>query len=255
MYRKYAVALLIISLLVIGGVAVSAQGGRGNGNGRGGNGNGTSPGVTCTDPATCTADPQANNDGGVQGAQANQYGNSSMSANPSSGSQIGQQRRGQQNQNSQANRSAAQNGSGIVNNLPSASVDELPQDIIDLMMDGWLDEQHAYAAYESIMEQFGQAAPFASIQQAETQHAAAWEALFARYGIAVPDVPEFDIPEFASLQAACELGAEAEIANFALYDAMLAAFAPYPDLYQVALALRNASEFNHLPAFQTCAGS
>ena len=30
-------------------------------------------------------------------------------------------------------------------------------------------------------------------------------------------------------------------------------FEEYPDIYQVSLALRNASEFNHLPVFQTCA--
>lgn len=136
--------------------------------------------------------------------------------------------------------------------LPAASADELPQDIIDLMIEGWVDEQHAYAVYGSVIEQFGAVRPFTNIQRSEAQHIAAWETLFVRYGI-VPEVPEFDLPEFASVAEACAIGAEAEIANFSLYDAMLTAFEPYPDLLYVAQSLRDASEFNHLPAFEACA--
>lgn len=143
---------------------------------------------------------------------------------------------------------------GMGYDLPPAFEGELPAEAIDLMIAGWLDEQHAYAAYESIMDQFGEVRPFVNIQQAEAQHAAAWELLFDRYGIETPELPEFDIPQFASVTEACALGAEAEIANFSLYDEMLEAFAPYPDLYQVAQSLRDASEFQHLPAFESCAG-
>jgi hypothetical protein len=217
---------------LLGAVTVYAQGG-GNGNGPGG------PGTQPGDPGTCTDEPHINayNNGGIG------------FVNPQSrGQWNGQQR-------DQMNRGAGANGTGFYTSLPPASVEALPQDIIDLMIEGWLDEQHAYAAYESIMAQFGEIAPFANIQQAEVQHAAAWEFLFDRYGIPMPEVPAFEVPSFASPAEACALGAEAEIANFALYDEMLAAFEPYPDIYQVALALRNASEFNHLPAFQTCAGS
>ncbi|MCA9916140.1 MAG: DUF2202 domain-containing protein, partial [Anaerolineae bacterium] len=92
------------------------------------------------------------------------------------------------------------------------------------------------------------------ILQAEAQHEAAWEFLFDRYGLTLPEAPEFDIPAFASLQDACAAAAAAEIANFDLYDQQLEAFADYPDIYQIVLALRNASEFNHLPAFENCAG-
>jgi len=59
---------------------------------------------------------------------------------------------------------------------------------------------------------------------------------------------------FASPQEAYALGFEPEIANFVLYDEMRATSEPSPDVYQGALALRNASEFNHLPAFENCAG-
>lgn len=233
MFKKFAVAAILISLFVVGALAVYAhQGGQG---GPGG------PGDQPRDPGQgdCV------DDGQMQSYRSGGIG----FVNPQNGDQWNGQQRGQMN------RGAGANGTGFYTSLPPASAEELPQEIIDLMIDGWLDEQHAYAAYESIMGQFGEIAPFVNIQQAEVQHAAAWEFLFDRYSIPVPDVPEFEIPTFASTQEACALGAEAEIANFALYDEMLQAFEPYPDIYQVALALRNASEFSHLPAFETCAGS
>jgi hypothetical protein len=146
------------------------------------------------------------------------------------------------------------NGGGLYLNLPPASTDELLQDIIDLMVDGWMDEQHAYAAYGSVIDQFGAVRPFVNIQRSEAQHIAAWETMFARYGITIPEVPAFNLPEFARLTEACAIGAEAEVANFDLYDTMKAAFEPYPDLLYVAQTLRDASEFNHLPAFEVCAG-
>ncbi len=153
-----------------------------------------------------------------------------------------------------ANSGSGMNGGGFMLYLPPASVDELPQDVIDLMIDGWIDEQHAYAVYGAVIEQFGAVRPFTNIQRSELQHIDAWETLLERYGIAVPESPAFDLPVFASVSEACAIGASAEIANFDLYDAMLAAFEPYPDLLYVAQNLRDASEFSHLPAFEMCAG-
>lgn len=142
----------------------------------------------------------------------------------------------------------------IFANLPPASAAELPQDVIDLMISGWTDEQHAYAVYQGVVDQFGNVRPFTNIQRAEVQHIAAWEFLFSRYGIPVPEIPTFEVPTFASITEACQLGAQAEVANFDLYDTMLNTFDPYPDIHQVAQNLRNVSELNHLPAFQQCSG-
>lgn len=226
MFKKFAVVAILITVLMLSVVAVYTQQGGGNGNGP-------------NNPANDTDEPQMN---------AYRHGGLGF-VNPQSGQRWNGQQRGQMN------RGAGMNGTGMYTSLPPATVDELPQAIIDLMIQGWTDEQQAYAAYESIMGQFGEITPFVNIHQAEVQHVAAWEFLFDRYSITVPNVPEFEIPTFASPQEACALGAQAEIANFALYDEMLEAFETYPDIYQVALALRNASEFNHLPAFENCAGS
>lgn len=149
---------------------------------------------------------------------------------------------------------AAMNGGGFMLSLPPASVSELPDDVIELMIAGWTDEQHAYAVYQAVIDQFGAVRPFTNIQNSEAQHISAWETLFTRYGIAMPEIPVFELPVFTSVSEACSIGAGAEIANFDLYDSMLAAFEPYPDLLYVAQNLRDASEFSHLPAFENCAG-
>lgn len=233
MSKKLFSVTILIGVFAIGAAVVSAQG-NGNGangaNGNGGNGgNGIQQNLQIHDPA---------------------YTNGGIGfVNPQTGNMWNGSQRGQMN------RGSGMNGTGFYASLPPATVSELPEDVANLVVDGWLDEQHAYAVYEAVIAQFGDVAPFVNIQQAELQHAAAWELMFDRYGIAVPDVPSFDVPQFGSLEDACAAAAEAEVANFGLYDNMLANFADYPDLYQIALSLRNASEFQHLPAFQTCAGT
>ncbi len=131
----------------------------------------------------------------------------------------------------------------------------LPAAVIDALVAGINDEYHAYATYQAVIDQFGPVAPFVRIQQAEAAHIAALARAFARYGLAVPAAPPLAAtPGFASIEDACAAGVAAETANLALYDAWLETVSDYPDLVRVFTALRDASEFNHLPAFQTCAG-
>jgi hypothetical protein len=223
MSKKLIVLLAVIAVLII---SVSVVGAQGNGNRNGG----------CNLQQTnCPNAPQGNR--GRMG-----MGNAQTNAN-SNGRGRGQMGQG-----------AGPNNMNSFVNLPPASVTELPQDVIDLMISGWTDEQHAYVMYQSVINQFGNVRPFTNIQRAEAQHIAAWEFLFARYGIPVPEIPTFEVPTFASITEACQLGAQAEVANFDLYDMMLTTFDPYADIHQVAQNLRNASELNHLSAFQQCGG-
>lgn len=214
--NKKAFAAFAVSVMLLVGI--------GTANAQGGN-----PPCDPAHPELCTHTPP--NMGNGRGGNGN-------------GNGFGAGRQGQNNR---------MGGGGITANLPPATVTELPQNVIDLMIAGWKDEQNAYAIYEAIMTQFGRVAPFVNIQRAEAQHSAAWETLFTRYGIAVPTAPTVEATTFATLAEACQAGVDAEIANAALYDKMLEAFAPYPDLLQVATALRNASLNSHLPAFQNCA--
>ncbi len=220
MSKKLFVLLAVVAILLI---SISVVGAQGNGNGN-------------CDPqqqATCP-----NNARGSRGSMG--FGNVQTNN--------GMNGRGQGNMN----RGTGQNGMGSFANLPAAYEGELPQDVIDLMISGWVDEQHAYAVYEGVITQFGNVRPFVNIQRAEAQHIAAWEFLFNRYSIAIPEIPKVEVPQFVSLTEACQLGATAEVANFDLYDTMLTTFDPYPDIHQVAVNLRNVSEYKHLPAFQQC---
>lgn len=228
MLKKIVLVLALVSTLIIGMGVVAAQG----------NGNGDTKRV---------CDPQQPDDC-LSNPQLNAYNNGGLGfVNPQTGAQWNGQQRGQMGSG------IGVNGTGLYLSMPPAYEGELPQDVIELMVDGWLDEQHAYAVYGDVIAKFGEQAPMVNIQQAEAQHIAAWEFLFDRYDIEIPTTPEFETTEFATLAEACQSAADAEIANFDLYDTMLETFEEYPDIYQVALALRNASEFNHLPAFEACA--
>lgn len=142
-----------------------------------------------------------------------------------------------------------------LNTLPPVTVGELPAAVVDAMTAGIQDEHNAYAVYQVVIDQFGAVAPFTNIQAAEAQHIAAWEFLFERYGLEAPAAQALEsVPQFASLADACQTAAAAEVANFGLYDSALETLQDYPDMVQVVTALRDASEFNHLPAFENCAG-
>jgi hypothetical protein len=132
---------------------------------------------------------------------------------------------------------------------------EVPAGVVEALNAGLQDEYRASAIYQAIIDQFGAIRPFTNIQRAEEQHIAALTFLFERYDLAVPGAAELaDVPAFGSVTEACAAGVAAEEANFALYDRWIATAQDYPDIVQVFTALRNASEFSHLPAFEQCAG-
>ncbi|MBZ0302086.1 MAG: hypothetical protein K8J31_20215 [Anaerolineae bacterium] len=224
---------LLISLVIVGALAlgIGAVAAQGNGNG---------PGTGAQQANNCASEDAQ--------CQAYNYGGIGF-VNGQTGARWNNQERGSM----RSNGGTGTNGIGYYASLPPAVDAKLSDAEIAAMTSGWLDEQHAYTVYAAILEQFGDTAPFVNIQLAEAQHIAAWELQFDRYGIALPGVPEFEVPVFASLSEACQTAAAAEIANFELYDTMLATLGDYPDMVQVVTALRNASEFNHLPAFQSCA--
>lgn len=227
MTRKSIIAVSVVLVLLFASVSVIyAQGG--------GNGNGDNPPIDS---------PQGHGRGygyqqggvGILDTDGNVY-------------QRGQGR-GQQQGNMQQ-----QDGFGLLAYLPPASDEPLTAEMVELLTDGIMDEYNAYATYDAILDEFGDVSPFNRIITAELQHADALAFIFERYELDVPE-PDADFvpPQFGSIADACATGAAAEVANFELYDAMSAAFVDYPDISQVITALRNASEFNHLPAFEACA--
>jgi hypothetical protein len=121
------------------------------------------------------------------------------------------------------------------------------------------DERHAEAFYAAVTAKFGDARPFSNIIEAERQHESMLIGLYETYGVAIPEngyaTGALEAPAAPeTLRGACKIGVEAEIANRDLYDVnLLPAVAAYPDITFVMQRLRDASEENHLPAFQRCA--
>jgi len=92
------------------------------------------------------------------------------------------------------------------------------------------------------------------IKGAEEQHIASLKSIYDKYGIEVP-VNEWSdtVTVPASLQEACQVGVDAEIANASLYrDRLIPAVTEYEDIMLVFENLMNASEQKHLPAFEKC---
>lgn len=114
------------------------------------------------------------------------------------------------------------------------------------------EEYGTQALYESVLNTFGDVIPFNSIAQSEAQHAAALVNLANKYGVALPEFPAGDsLPTFATLAEACQAGVEAEIADAALYDELMAV-TTHSDLLRVYTNLQNASLNHHLAAFEAC---
>jgi len=115
------------------------------------------------------------------------------------------------------------------------------------------DEYHAWATYDQVIADFGEAPPFSNIREAEARHIEALCTLFARYGLAVPEnLWPGKVVRYANLQAACEAGVTAEIANGEMYERLLES-SLRPDIVTVLRNLQGASQQRHLAAFQRCA--
>lgn len=121
------------------------------------------------------------------------------------------------------------------------------------------DEYKAYALYEATIEKFGAVRPFVNIQKAEAQHIAAISAVLEADGAPIPSNPYLDgtkaLPPLpATVGEVCAEGVQAEIDNYSLYDNELLPVATgNAELVQVFQSLRDASQFDHLPAFERCA--
>ena len=86
------------------------------------------------------------------------------------------------------------------------------------------DEFRAFATYHQVIQDFGAVRPFINIRAAEARHITALKRVFARYRIPVPARNPWleKAPRYSDLAQACRAGVEAEIANAALYERLLA---------------------------------
>jgi hypothetical protein len=121
------------------------------------------------------------------------------------------------------------------------------------------DEYHAEAVYRAVTARFGNVRPFSNILRSEQQHQVLMKRILVSYGKPVPANPWMTgerklAPLPSTLGAACRIGIEAEKANSTLYNRqLLPKVKSYPEITTAMKALRDASQYRHLPAFEHCA--
>lgn len=115
------------------------------------------------------------------------------------------------------------------------------------------DEYHAEQVYQQVLADFGSLRPFANVVFAEQRHASYIVSLLKARGAVVPSSNwnADNVPRFQTVRAACAGAADAEVANIAMYDRLLAGDLP-ADVRQVFERNRWASAARHLPAFTRC---
>jgi hypothetical protein len=127
---------------------------------------------------------------------------------------------------------------------------ELTQSEIEALREALDDEYHAWTTYEQVIVDFGEISPFSRIREAESRHIDALRSLFLRYGLPVPENPwPGKVARYTSVQAACEAGVDAEMANGEMYDRLIAT-SRRADILSVLRNLQAASQQRHLPAFR-----
>jgi hypothetical protein len=132
------------------------------------------------------------------------------------------------------------------------ALDPLSEAETEALIRAMQEEANTQTLYQSVLDTFGNVAPFNYIVRAEAQHLAALERLATKYGVAIPEtLTTGDFPTFTTLSEACQAGAQAEIADAALYDELIPV-TTHSDLLQVYRNLQGASLNNHLPAFEAC---
>jgi hypothetical protein len=124
--------------------------------------------------------------------------------------------------------------------------------LAQVLNEALLDEYKARDTYRKIIDTFGAVRPFVNIVEAEQRHIDSLLALYEKYELplpAIPDPDQIDIPD--NLLKACQMGVDAEIENLTMYDRLIQT-TDLPDVIEVLKRLQAASRDNHLPAFQRC---
>lgn len=163
----------------------------------------------------------------------------------------------QEGRGNQEGRQLNQNNKEELNQHTEENIDSFPKEEISLDEIEALsltinDEYKAEAIYQKVLDKFGDVKPFSNIINAEKKHSNSLKEIYQKYDLTIPVNDWSDkVPEFDSIEEACQAGVEAEIENVALYDELFAKV-DNQDIIAVFTSLRDASQDKHLPAFQRC---
>lgn len=145
-------------------------------------------------------------------------------------------------------------GEGLCGNACTGPVGPDPADIAAILGLTLQEEYKAQYLYESVLEDYPGAMPFAAVVQSEMRHVEALQMLFTRRQMTPPAStwsPASFAP-YASLALACAGGVVAETEDAAFYTPYLNRTDLPQDVRNVFTNLQAASLENHLPAFQAC---
>jgi hypothetical protein len=139
-------------------------------------------------------------------------------------------------------------GCGCGGGASTTPLSDYEKQALNIAMD---EEYKAKAIYRKVVDTFGPINPFPWIIRDEQMHVNWVANLLTKYGFPVPaDSWTGNVPlEFLSKQQACEIGAQAEFDNAAVYDQMIPQIS-HTDIISVFGRLRDVSQYKHLPAFQ-----
>lgn len=146
------------------------------------------------------------------------------------------------------------NGSGVGSGLTGTGtvLTPLTDAEKEALTQAIIEEYGALNLYNAVIADFGNVTPFYRIARAEQQHVNALVKQATKYGVTIPENPGLtDDISFSSMSEACTAGADAEIADAALYDELMLV-TTHTDILQVYTTLQNASLNSHLPSFQAC---
>lgn len=145
------------------------------------------------------------------------------------------------------NRAACPSGACVV---PAGDATAVTDKTADALRETLMDERRAQAFYTNVMATHGQVRPFSNIVHAEARHAAVVESLMIRHGVPIPAELQTNLPAVPSTLLECNrLAAQFERDNIAMYDRLLIGLSE-PDIRTAFGNLRDASQRNHLPAFE-----
>ena len=135
-------------------------------------------------------------------------------------------------------------------NYPVTPINQAVKDTLSKTLDN---EYKLQAYYQAVINKFGDQRPFSMIIGAETQHIAVITSLDEKYGL-TPVTNQWAGHTFSlvSLQAACKTSASYEQSTVGLLSTLLPQVSNYPDITQVLINIKDASQNNHLPAFEKC---
>ena len=127
----------------------------------------------------------------------------------------------------------------------------MPMTLEDALGAALDDEYHARAVYRAVLDAYGDVRPFVNIVESEERHIQALRRLCERYGVAVPvDSWPARVSAPSSLEAACQTALEAERENGILYERLIEAAGDRADVVETFQRLAEASQQNHIPAFE-----